>query len=164
MMKNLKYFLLIAITGAFTALIGCGDKNDPQVDPADAVRERISKTWVVDNTKTANQVMTPAGDRTLDFTNFSLTFTEDNAYSTTGNPERSPWPASGTWSFTNEDNLTSTVDTFSITRNDGLVISATLSSNDEQLALSFTYDEALHDGSARVNAVDGEWTFILVAQ
>lgn len=162
-MKKLNNFLLIGIITGFTALVGCGDDNAPEIDPKQAVAERFANTWIV-GTDPASKVLFGSETRTDAYTAFSLTITEDNKYTTVEVDDPDPWPNSGSWSFTNPENITSaTQNSFSVTRDDGLVMNATLSNDDQTLQLTFEFDPETHAGE-RIMAVTGQWTFVLVAQ
>lgn len=162
-MNKANYFILIGVILGITALVGCGDDNAPEIDPKEAVTERFSKTWIV-GTDPVSKVLFGAEDRTDAYTDFSLKITENNSYSTVEVADPDPWPASGTWSFASPENITSaTQNSFLVTRNDGLIMNATLSDNDETLTLTFEFNPDVHEGE-RIMAVNGQWTFILVAQ
>jgi hypothetical protein len=163
MMNKLNYFLRTGIIVGLTALAGCGDDNAPEIDPKEAVTERFSNTWIV-GTDATSKVLFGTEPRTDAYSAFSLTITEDNTYTTVEVDDPDPWPASGSWSFTNPENITSaSQNAFSVTRDDGLIMNATLSNNDKTLQLTFEFDPEIHAGE-RIMAVNGQWTFILVAQ
>ncbi|MGK7388915.1 MAG: hypothetical protein ACNS60_01135 [Candidatus Cyclobacteriaceae bacterium M2_1C_046] len=168
-MKKLNYLFLSVIAVVFLTLVSCGD-DDPGVTPIEAVKERLAGTWAVDASNTTSKVLFGTEDRTDGYTNFALTFNlsgldiPGGSYTTTLVDEPDPWPSSGTWTFTNPDNITDpAATTFQITRGDGVVIDVNLT--ETTLELNFSYDQSVHAGDDnRIKAVDGEWTFVLVKQ
>ncbi|MDH4057505.1 MAG: hypothetical protein OEU76_02015, partial [Cyclobacteriaceae bacterium] len=99
-----------------------------------------------------------------DFTNFKLTisgtFNTSNPegpynFSVSGSrPTPSPWPASGSWTFTN----IGTGDTGSLLRNDGVPMVYTISSGG-QLTISDLICTSCNYPGAKTEQVNGTWVF-----
>ena len=162
-MKKLNYLLTLAVLGVLFMSVGC-DGDDGDDKPAvDVVGEDFQSTW----TATSVQYGSPAEERTSDYSDFTLTIVYSGegagTYSTSGGPKGSgivPFANSGTWSFTNPDDVT-TGGSFNITRGDGLVMTVN-TLNETTLSLTFEgYDDDVHE-SSRVDAVDGTWSFTFV--
>ena len=161
-MNKIKYLLITTAVVGFFAMTGCGG-DDPEVNAVESVTERLTKTWVVDLNNSTSQVLFESENRTDTYDGFKLTLAK-NSYTTVEVDVLDPWPASGQWQFTDTDNITDpNQNSFSITRGDNLVMNVTLSQDDNVMTLNFTYDQATHEGE-RVAAVDGAWTFVLVAE
>lgn len=162
-MNKINFLLLTGIIIGFVGLAGCGDDSGPVINPVDAVTDRFSKIWIVNLTDATSTVMFGTEERTDAYADFQLTINDDNTYSTVEISEIDPWPTTGTWQFTDPDDITDpNQNSFFITRGDGLLISVTLSNNDEVIELNFSYDQDIHEGE-RMMAVDGQWKFVLVA-
>lgn len=160
-MSKVKYFLSAAVLVSFFAIVGCGGDDPEGIAPKDAIGQRLAGTWEVGTSSTVT-FGSPSEDRTSVYSDFTLTFTYDAATSsgtytaTGGETGASPWPASGTWSFTDVAAITNANSAFSITRNN---LEITVSSlTDTNLSMNFTFNDAIHDGG-RTQAVNGTWQF-----
>ena len=149
-MKKLSYLLSTIVLFSVLLTVGCKKKSDPGPSDEQLQLDRIAKAWTV----TAAQL--GSEDVTDGFTNFSITINDNLGYNASGSTrDPQPWPSSGSFSFNDGDLNT-------LVRNDGLEM--TLNVNDEgtTMTLSFTFVEATHQ-SGRVEAIDGAWSFNLVA-
>lgn len=156
-MNKILVLLLVGCVFSLVTLTSCGDDDGPQIDPVDALTEDLTFTW------NPTSVSFEGEDRTDQYTGFSLTISEGSQnggnYSTTEVAVRDPWPNSGSWEFQNPDNITVNTTSFNIVRNDGLVISVTLSNEGNNMSMVLNnYDEDTHEG-AKTAAVNGSWTF-----
>lgn len=156
-MKKLNYLLSVAVLFALLVTVGCSKDDGPGVSAEDQVKERLSKTWLISSATLASQTVT-------DLTGLTLTITDQLSYTSNGNTaarQPNPWPTSGTWVFKTAITDAST-GSFVITRDDGLDINVTLT--DTTLSLGLVFDDSIHNGSSREEAVDGSWVFEFTAQ
>jgi len=152
-----KSFLVLLLVGAIT--VSC--KKDEDSKPETQIQfEKLSKSWSL------TSASLDGNSRTSDFTGVVLTisgsFQSQNPlgpynYSFAGTfPNPSPWPQSDTWLF-GENAVNSAI----IRQSDDIVITYTLSNNDETLGLNFNYPEG--SPGARVGEVSGDWEFVFSA-
>lgn len=124
---------------AVVFLSSCGG-SDPSI--TDVNQGLLSSgTWKISN------VNVDGTDQTSLFTGLTLQFTATNYTTTNGEPV---WPASGTWSFT-DDTATA------VKRSDGVVVGIS-SISETSLVLTLTWDKTTL-GTGRVNSVKGAHTF-----
>ena len=136
----------------FTA---CKDENGNILNEEEVATQLLVGTWSVDD---QNGVSLDNADVTSEFIDFHLIIDEQLNYTVHGLAiELSPWPASG--SFTFSDPVTQLV------RNDGLVITALPSVDGSTISMRFTFAENNDNGSGgRDEAIIGEWLFNLRKQ
>lgn len=158
-MKTFSRFAsLLILTGVIIVFTNCGG-DDPPPPPEKGQLEKLSKTWnIVSASLDGN-------NRTADFTSFKLTISGTfNSTSPEGpyqfsvsgsRPNPSPWPANGTWTFTN----VGTGDTGSLLRNDGVPMIYTIASNG-QLTISDLICTNCNYPGGRTEQVNGNWTFV----
>jgi hypothetical protein len=150
---------LVIVGGVLLVFSSCGG-DDPAKSAEEVQLGKLSKTW---NIVSATLDGTP---RTADFTSFQLTisgtFNSGSPsgpynYSVSGSrPTPSPWPNSGTWSFSGSPSG----DTGVMTRQpDNLPMSYSISSSG-QLVVTFTCSTCDFAG-ARTKAVNGNWVFTM---
>jgi hypothetical protein len=136
-MKSIINFLVIVIVAI--QIISCG--SDPAKESEEIVfLNKLSNAWQV------NAVDIDGEDATGAFDGLAITFTDTKTL-TVINPVDPIWPATG--SFT----LVKSGDTFSIDRNDGVIITI-LELTETSLIMSLNYS-----AGSRVSSVSGEYTF-----
>jgi len=155
MFSRILSLLVITSLGLFYA--GCGGGNGEGSSPEKTQLTKLSKTWKI------NSATLDTNPRTTDFTNFKLTIsgTYDSGkpkgpyqFSVSGSmPDPSPWPASGTWTFSG----TPTDSGGTMVRYDGVSIAYVFVGS--QLKLTFDCSTCDFPG-ARVGEVQGTWVFI----
>jgi hypothetical protein len=149
---------LAVVAGALILFSSCGGKDAET--PAEKIQlDKLSKTWNIESAQL------DGNPRTDDFSNFKLTITGPfNSSNPTGpynfsvsgsRPDKSPWDASGTWTFTN----IGTGDSGSLLRNDGVPMNYTISGNGKLTISNLICSACDYDG-ARTKAVNGNWTFV----
>lgn len=149
-MKQLSQLLTALVFCSLMIFISCGkkDKNDP-IDPVDEVGEKLVSTWEMSS-------VTVDGTARDEWADFTLTIAYNPAdntgtYTTSGVPTNAGadvvWPSSGTFSL-------AVGSTTSATRNDGVVITVTVS--DTGLDLRFP----ISGSGDRVSTFDGAWQFV----
>lgn len=160
--------LLCALLVLATATVSC--KPDDKEDPTQKIfLGKLSKVW------TLTDATLGTTDRTADFTGAELeifgTFDASSpegpyGYEFTGTrPNPSPWKAAGSWAFPEQTESVATmiirdVDNSGGSTADTIEVSYTLSSDGNTLTLTFTIpDGGGFPGSARVNEVEGTWSF-----
>jgi hypothetical protein len=155
-MRILRLTFLFALIAGFVGLSSC--KKDKDADPTiqEAQLKLLTGNSETGKTWTVSQVRFGPGnqDRTAEYAGmaiklkgkYSATNTTIN-YEVTGRPDLSPWPASGTLSFDENEpeNL--------LIREDGMDFTYSLTEN--QLSLNFTYSGDGYPG--RISAVEGTW-------
>jgi len=125
---------------AVSVLSSCGGKDSPS---ASEVNQGIlsSGTWKISN------VTVDGVDQTSLFTGLTLQFTASSYTTTNGDPV---WPATGTWSFT-DDTATS------VKRSDGVIVGiSSISETGLVLTLDWTKTTL---GTGRVKSVAGAHVF-----
>lgn len=139
---NISILLIVALAFA----VSCRHKKNDDPSPQDQ-----QKTFLINGgiawklgTVTKNGL-----DVTDQFDGFRLTI-GDFTY-TTVNALASAWPASGSWSFTNEAGTL-------VTRNDGVEIQVQVSTT----SLKLTFMVTGLGGGGRIDSVDGGYVFDLV--
>ncbi|NJM25330.1 MAG: hypothetical protein HC859_07420 [Bacteroidia bacterium] len=140
--------------------MNCDDGGGGGKSTEDQQLEKLQGSWAV------TSVDLDGTDRTSDFSTMVMSFTTTAGnttfgYSITGSrPNPNPWPPSGS--------ITLGADPLSqLIRKDGspdLAMTYALSNADDQLTISFTYTGAGYAGSSRVEAVEGDWTFVFDKQ
>lgn len=123
-------------------ITSCGD--DPISESERVASLLTAHTWkvfsvMVDNVSQSNL-----------YTNFAITFTATGFTTTNGEPV---WPASGTWTFKNEN-------TKIITRGDGIEMKLS-EINEATLKLELTWNKTTI-GSGRISSIAGVHVFSLV--
>jgi hypothetical protein len=131
-------FCIIALS------LSCKDKN--KVNPQDAAKTMISKTWILD----AGTAVTLGGeDVTADYAGFEITFANNGSYVTqSGTPA---FHTSGTWNFVAESLI-------QIARDSDITTDIVLTEN--SLLMTFTVSES--QLGSRTTSLAGEYIFKLV--
>ncbi len=157
-MKNLNYFLSLAVLVIILASAGCGGSDGPGVPADDQVGTKFASAW-----NATSVVFETTQDRSTDYANFVLTIgynaeTNEGSYSISGGPTdgTKPFASSGTWTFDGTI-ADPSVTFFNVLRNDGLVMKIE-QLTDTNLQMSFSFDPADHE-SSRTEAVEGTWVF-----
>jgi hypothetical protein len=135
--------VLLAMT--FTFLAGCKGSDDPSAADVNT-QKLIANTWKL------SSVQVDAVDQTSLFTGMTLKFTATNYTTTNGGVV---WPASGTWTFTDDTAK-------KIKRNDNLEIAIT-EITDASLKLTLSWTAGTF-GSGRVASVAGTHVFTFAKQ
>lgn len=133
--RILATMLLIMVSLAQTAC----DGNEP--DPAADALKQLTGSWQV------SQVKVDGMDRTDLFDDFSLVIAQKQFSATNGEPV---WPASGTWTFADDQGTT-------FTRDDGVVVTIESVSN-TSLVLSLMWTKTTL-GAGREKSVSGAHVF-----
>lgn len=141
MKKRLKMVVNATMLVALLIMAACvGD--DPSQPETERIMELLTNgNWQMQNVRVDNT------DRTLLYKNLSLAFAEGNYTTTNGG---TIWPASGTWSFTDETAKT-------ILRSDGVIISLGEVTS-TSLVLSFDWASSTI-GAGREQSVKGAHVF-----
>jgi hypothetical protein len=150
---------LAIVAGALVFFSNCGGDDKP-TPPEQTQLKNLSKTWNI-----SSATLNGTNRTSPDFNNFTLTISGTfNSGSPSGpynfsvggsRPDPSPWPASGTWTFTN----IGTGNSGSLLRNDGVPITYSIASNG-QLTLELICTSCDYPG-ARTEQVNGTWVFVL---
>ena len=150
-MKFLRFSGLVVLIGGFMLLASCGKGKDPEPSIEEKQLKLLVDTWELTEATFGGTT----GNRTTDYQNMVLTISNtDNAspydYSVTGLPAgKTPWPASGTWEF-DENDPASVIKRL----NDDLLIDYTVTN--DVLELRFGYEG---DGFGRTSSIQGQWVF-----
>jgi hypothetical protein len=159
-MKFLRLTFLITLIAGLGLISSCGPGNDPDPSIQETNLALMSKTWVVDEVILDNNFASP---KTSEYTGMTITIsgtfnaaTNEYDYTMTNRPSLSPWPASGTWSFSETDPEDI------IIRHDTNDLEMNYSVTANSLTISFDYTG---DGFAgRTGVVEGNWSFSFVPQ
>jgi hypothetical protein len=143
--KNKTLAISIILVAAFVFLSGCKGGDDPTPQEV-TTQQLVAPTWKL------TSVLVDGVDKTSLFTNMTLKFTTTNYTTTNGGVV---WPASGTWTFTDETAR-------KIKRNDNLEVTIT-EITEASLKLSLTWATGTF-GSGRVSSVAGNHVFNFVKQ
>ena len=150
---------LLTITSLTLFFANCGGGGG-ETDPKKVQLGKLSKTWKLGTaTLDGNSSTQIESDFTITFSGTFNSASPDGpyAYVVTGTLTPSPWPPSGTWTFSS---ISGNGGQFVL--NDGIGVTYSIGS-DGKLTLSFTYSGDGFDG-ARVSQVGGDWIFILDPQ
>jgi hypothetical protein len=156
-----KVFSVAILAGSMIILSGCpGDSS--ATDPMKVQLGKLSKTWTMVTPNGA--VYDGSYDRSAYFTGFKLTisgtYDKNNpdgpySYSVAGSmQEPSPWPASGTWTFSGVDKGS---DSGTLIRDDGVGITYFIDSSGK-LVVTFDCVSCNYPG-AKVASVNDTWQF-----
>jgi len=159
MRKILNLFAAITLIGGLIFFSSCGDDDDDTVSPPNppTAQEEVAMSladgspWTPDTN--TNAITLEGEDRTADFQNFTITFTE-TTYTSSGGGEVWPDASGANWTFVGEDG--SQAD--QIVRPDGVEVDVSVSA--DQLILTFTIDDEGNPGG-RTTGIGGEWTLRL---
>lgn len=159
-MKLLKLTFFIALIGAFLGFSSCGSNNNPDPSIEEAQLKKLVGTWVINKAQFAGST-----DSRTEYAGMTLTLTGtfDSApgatyeYSLSGRPTLSPWPASGTWRFEEND-----PESLIIRTEDDLLITYLVTAN--TLQLSFDYEGKGAGYAGRTSAINDDWIFLFDAQ
>jgi len=141
--RNTLTTLLIAVIGL--TLSGCGTSDDAAPTEAQRVTALMKAgVWKV------QQVTVDSQDQTAVYENLTLSFSDGTFTAVNGAPV---WPASGTWTFDNDQAT-------SFTRNDGLTVNIdNISGTSLVLRLVWGQDTF---GPGRVASISGQTVFTMV--
>ena len=150
-MKRTNLLIALLLLAASSVFWKCGDTPPPPVNPQDAQLTKLSQTWKATSvTFNGNPLPTPTGYESFVLTASGKAGNPVFSYTTSGRPAKSPWPASGTFTFGTDF---ATV----IIREDLPNNPVTYSVTATQLQLTFTY---VGSGFlARTGNVEGGWVF-----
>jgi hypothetical protein len=140
----------ILLTLVLTSIIGLSacDKEDDSLTPEQQRVKQLVATWQ------ATQVNLNDAE-VGGYNDFQITFTGVLAYSTSGGPDKLPFPSSGSWELGSDINTSLIIDA----GNTNLAAQYELADN--SVIIEFTYTG---DGfpNARVNGLTGSWRFEFV--
>ncbi len=147
-MKRANFLIMLALLGVAASFWQCGSDPAPTPDPKDEQLTKLSQTWKATAVTFENTPVTG-------YENFEITMTgtagqDTFDYATAGRPAgiKTPWPASGKFTFGTDF---ATV----IKRDDNVDVTYSVSAT--QLQMTFTYKG---DGfTGRTSNVKGNWTF-----
>jgi hypothetical protein len=145
---SLNFLVIVALIGLASCGGGGGDPNPPPPPPSvlDQIKAKMTAaTWVIQS------VTVDGVDKTDIYKNLTLKFTATTYTTTNGAPV---WPASGTWSFTNETGTT-------VKRDDNTEI--TVEATDTSLKLGLTWSQTTV-GPGRTESVEGQHVFTFKKQ
>lgn len=143
MKKTIKLILTLWITCGLFFISGC-DKSSPSPTEAERVATILKKgSW---------KIVTVTIDNTLgnSYAGMTLSFTSSGYSATNGAPV---WPASGTWTFTND---TAKV----LKRDDGLEVTIE-AIDDAGLVLSLSWSKTTL-GKGRTQSISGKHVFVFI--
>lgn len=144
MKKILIILRWVLVLGGLTSVTSCGPDDAPTLAETERVAAAMrSGTWIVQS------VMVDGVDRTSLYGALILKFTESSFTATNGGPV---WPASGTWSFSDDTGK-------SVTRSDALKITV-VEADASKLVLKLTWSKSTV-GPGRAASVSGEHVFSL---
>jgi hypothetical protein len=147
MKLSVKLFAAMALACVLLTYSSCKHHTDPAPPITDTqIDLLIGKTWKV-------AAVTKDDVAQTGYTGFTLTFTGSHgassvSFTTANRPPKSPWPASGTFTFSTASPQTS------FTRDDGVAFTYSVTAS--QLQMVFDYNG---DGFTRVAEVKGKWNF-----
>lgn len=142
MKKFLQTIPAIALLGFVLTIASCGGKEPAAQTDTERVQEILtSGTWKIQS------VSVDGVDRTSDFANLQVIFNSGSFTATNG---KLVWPATGTWSFTNDQAT-------AFSRSDGVSVSI-VEATDIRLVVELDWTSTTY-GPGRVSSVAGEHTF-----
>jgi hypothetical protein len=137
-MKQLRYFVLIALSTVALGLISCKDDGPGKTDEEKQL-EALAKVWTI------SSATVDGSDVSSNFTGLTVTFTEEGDYSTNGS-YGPVWPSSGTFELGTDLNT--------VVRDDGVTL--TIALDNISLTASFNYN-TLPGG--RTSGILGDYVF-----
>ncbi|MEJ0031564.1 MAG: hypothetical protein WDO15_14840 [Bacteroidota bacterium] len=142
-----KILLMIAIGMLVLVMIDCKKDGTPEPSDKDKQLQALSFTWTCTVANKDGVVQTG-------YDNFKITIsgTPGNntfGYVCNGRPAMSPWPSSGTFTFSEQTAATD------LTRQDGLAVHYTVVGN----TFEVTFDYNGEGFSGRVSEIPGVWVF-----
>lgn len=147
MNKTIKLLLTVCLACGLFFIAGC-DKSSPTPAAVATEAEKVTATLKSGTWKIFT--VTVDGTQNDSYDNMALTFTNTGYTATNGAPV---WPASGTWSFT--DNTAKIMK-----RDDGLLVTIDVIT-DTGLALSLTWSKTTL-GKGRTQSTSGKHVFVFV--
>ena len=150
-MKSSNGILTNAWFAVFITVLGCGPKNNVP-SPEEVQLNKLNATWAI--TSVMKDGVAETG-----YDNLKLTLSGSNAsktytYAVTGRPDKSPWPAGGTWTFGNNVSLQIVRDKGS---SDELPMTYSITGN--ILTLQFQFSNVGYP-SGKTSAASGNWSFV----
>jgi len=136
--------LTIMINCSLTLISSCGGDSDSPSKSAEVTAILTSATWKI------HSVTVDGTDQTDLYENLTLNFSSKRYTSTNGQPV---WPASGTWTFGNEDASI-------LIRSDGVEVTIHEATN-TSLKLGLTWNETTM-GQGRGSSLSGDHLFSFV--
>ncbi len=152
-MKKLNWILGVALIAGLTLYSNCGSDESPpppEDTPQDIAKANLSKSWGLGAT---GSVKRDAQDVTIDFSSFTISFTEGGSYTSSGGGD--VWiDGTGSWNFSS----TNTEDASSIAvGSDDIEINVSSSS----LLMTFSIPDEGSGIGSRISGIGGEWEFSL---
>jgi len=147
-MKKNTLFSFIVLFG-FITLVSCKNDEGPEPSPSqeEAQAQKLISTWVIGEEGSVSRDDISSNE----WKDFTITFTE-NTYTTT-NTYKTVWPEQGNWQFVEGD-------INKIKRDDGLIIDIEVG----ETTLGMTFLLLQNSQNARLNGVQGEYSFRLIKQ
>ena len=155
-MKKLNYLFSLIVLTAFFGFISCGGDDSPEPSIADQQLDNITGTWVVSSD---NDVSLNGNNAPGDWSNFSITFTQQKGVSTSGAPTSEVDIFAVSTFTTNGSSATN----FTLIFNGDADETANVNINGSNMNMSFTLAEGDKLG-AKVLSVQGNWNFTLIKQ
>lgn len=140
--RPIVYLFSLAVVILLSVLSGCGDSSPSAIE--------VTSNQLKANQWRISSVMVDATDQTALFTNMTLSFTATDYNTTNG---KAVWPASGTWSFTDDTGK-------KIKRSDNVEVLIT-EITDTTLKLSLNWTTGTF-GPGRVSSIAGNHVFSFV--
>jgi len=156
-MKKLSYLFSLMILVSFLGFLSCGgDDGGEQKTTEEQQIDNLAGTWV---TTADSDVLFNSSDAPGDWSNFSITFTQQKGVSTAG----APTAEVDIFSLSTYQPTGSNTTNFTVQFNGDANETANVNISGSNMTMTFTLAEGDKLG-ARVLSVEGNWTFNLVKQ
>ncbi len=156
-MKTLNYLLTLGVLVSFLAVMGCGGDDPDGPTIAEQQRAALVGTWV---TNSGSDVKLNSADAPGDWSNFSITFTNQGDVSVTGDD---PTNEVDIFQVSQYEIMGDQVNTFTLEFNNDPAETANVTISGTSMTMSFTL--AAEDKlGAKVLSVEGNWVFNLTKQ
>ena len=152
-MKRINYLLSFMVLTAIMLTTSCDDGDDSGPTIQEQQLAAVLGTWA---TQSTSDVKLDQDDAPGDWSDFSLTFNNQNGVVATGIP-----PESEVFSLTSFETTGNSASQFQLIFNGASAENASLSISGGTMELSFTLSSDTDQLGARVNSVEGDWTFSL---
>lgn len=158
-LRVLTLLILVAVSASYT---GCRDDDDKTDTEEKKQLNKLLGSWTLqsadDGTVRTDEFVTDAGQPLVLTLKGSYVEGGTYNYGLTGKrPDRSPWPAEGTWKFGTNKQTDMIRDPATASE-----IAMTYTVTDTNLEISFTVpdgSDGWQGGTSRISSVTGNWTF-----